>query len=54
LVSKTFFHISVSSGNDDQALAKEEMNFEAVHNIDEWGVESVSVKISFAEKIDVD
>ena len=34
----------VFRGTDHQALSKEEMDFETVHNIDEWGVESVSVK----------
>ena len=43
IVASKKSHISDFRGDDDEAVSKEEMDFETVHNIDEWGVESVSV-----------
>lgn len=38
--------LNYSSGRDGSG---EEMDFETVHNIDEWGAESVSVRLSILE-----
>ena len=47
LFLKTFaMFLNYSSGRDGSG---EEMDFETVHNIDEWGAESVSVRLSILE-----